>query len=170
MAERLEDLPPNAKVFVDANILIYAQSKNSVYHQDCKQFVRRVVDGEILGFLNPFVMSEVLFKNLIASVIEKYHPKDLMQFIKKHPHVLKERKAIYEKTSYLLYLNFTMLPTDRSVWMKAITFSTEYALLPNDAIHAATCNIHSVEHMATNDSDFERVSFLHIWRPEKFKE
>jgi predicted nucleic acid-binding protein len=78
VAERLADLPPNAKIFVDSNILIYAQSKNSVYHQDCKQFVRRIVDGEIFGFLNPFVMSEVLFKNLIASVIEKYHPKDLM--------------------------------------------------------------------------------------------
>jgi predicted nucleic acid-binding protein len=63
-----------------------------------------------------------------------------------------------------------MLPTDRSVWMKAVTFSTEYSLLPNDAIHAATCNIHNMEHMATNDSDFERVSFLCIWKPEKSEE
>jgi len=54
--------------------------------------------------------------------------------------------------------------------MKAVTFSTEYSLLPNDAIHAATCNIHGIEYMATNDSDFERVSFLCIWKPEKSEE
>ena len=67
-------------------------------------------------------MSEVLFKNVIASMIEEYHPKDLMQFIKKHPHDLKERRAIYEKTSHLLDLNLTVLSTDRNVWMKAVTF------------------------------------------------
>ncbi len=149
---------------------MYAQSKNSVYHQDCKQFVSRIADGEVFGFLNPFVMSEVLFKNVIASVIEEYHPKDLIQFIKGHPHVLKEKKAIYEKTSRLLDLNLTVLSTDRNVWMKAVTFSTECSLLPNDAIHAATCCIHGLEFMATNDSDFERVSFLCIWKPEKSEE
>jgi len=91
-------------------------------------------------------MSEVLFKNVIASVIEEYHPKDLIQFIKKHPHILKERKAIYEKTSRLLDLNLTVLSTDRNIWMKAVTFSTEYSLLPNDAIHAITCDIYNIEY------------------------
>ena len=107
---------------------------------------------------------------MIASVIRDYHPKDLMQFIKGHPDILKEKKVIYEKTSRLLDLNLTMLPTDRDVWMKAVTFSTEYSLLPNDAIHTATCSVYGTEHMATNDSDFERVSFLCIWKPEKREE
>lgn len=114
MGERLADLPLKAKVFVDSNILMYAQSKNSVYHQDCKQFVSRIAEGEVFGFLNPFVMSEVLFKNVIASVIEEYHPKDLVQFIKGHPHVLKEKKAIYEKTSRLLDLNLCSLQIEMS--------------------------------------------------------
>jgi predicted nucleic acid-binding protein len=164
------DLLPKTKVFVDSNILMYALSKNSVYHQDCKQFISRIADGEIFGFLNPFVMSEVLFKNVIASVIKEYHPKDLIHFIKRHPHVLKERKPIYKKTLRLLDLSLTMLSTDREICMKAVTLSTEYALLPNDAIHAATCSVHNIEHVATNDSDFERVSFLNIWKPEKAEE
>ena len=170
MAERLANLFPKTKVFVDSNILMYALAKNSIYYQDCRQFITRIANGEIFGFLNPFVISEVLFKNLIASVIKEYHPKDLMYFIKGNPHVLKERKDIYEKTLRLLNLNLTMLSTDREIWMKAVILSTEYALLPNDAIHAATCSVHGIEHVATNDSDFERVSFLNIWKPEEIKE
>lgn len=112
-------------------------------------------------------MSEVLFKNVIASLIKEYHPKDPIQFVKKNPHVLKDRKYIYEKISLLLDLNLSMLPTDREIWIKAVKLSVAYSLLPIDAIHAATCSIYNIEHVATNDADFERVSFLKVWKPEK---
>lgn len=167
MAERLAELPSKVKIFIDSNILIYSLSRNSIYHEDCSHFVSRIVDGEVFGFLNPFVMSEVLFKNVIASLIKEYHPKDPIQFVKKNPHVLKERKYIYKKISLLLDLNLSMLPTDREIWIKAVKLSVAYSLLPNDAIHAATCSIYNIEHVATNDSDFERVSFLKVWKPEK---
>ena len=167
MAERLENLPSKAKIFIDSNILIYSLSRQSIYHEDCSHFVNRIVDGEVFGFLNPFVMSEVLFKNLIASLIKEYHPKDLIQFIKKNPHVLKKRKYIYEKISLLLGLNLNMLPTGRETWTKAVKLSVKYSLLPNDSIHAATCYIYNIEHIATNDSDFERVSFLKVWKPKE---
>ncbi len=167
MADRLADIPPEMKVFVDSNILLYSLSKKSKYYQDCRRFMSRIADGEIFGFVNPFVMSEVLFRNIVASVIGECHPKDPIQFIKRHPDVLKERKLIYEKTLHILDLNLTMLSTDRETWVKAVALSTEYSLLPNDSIHAATCNTYGIEHVATNDSDFERVSFLCIWKPEE---
>ena len=64
-------------------------------------------------------------------------------------------------------LNLTMLSTDRETWVKAVALSAEYSLLPNDSIHAATCSTYGIEHVASNDSDFERVSFLRIWKPEE---
>ncbi len=38
-------------------------------------------------------------------------------------------------------------------------------LLGNDAVHAATCKAFGVSDIATNDADFERVSYLRIWKP-----
>ncbi len=42
---------------------------------------------------------------------------------------------------------------------------TRYNLLSADAIHAASCNVHGIENIATNDPDFKRVDFLKLWVP-----
>jgi predicted nucleic acid-binding protein len=57
------------------------------------------------------------------------------------------------------------MPLTLEVLQYAKTFSKKYNLLFSDAIHAASCNLFNVKNIATNDSDFERVDFLKIWRP-----
>jgi predicted nucleic acid-binding protein len=42
---------------------------------------------------------------------------------------------------------------------------TKYNLLSADAIHSVSCKLHGIEHITTNDSDFERVDFLKLWVP-----
>ena len=44
-------------------------------------------------------------------------------------------------------------------------YMTKYNLLSADAIHSVSCKLHGIEHIATNDSDFERVDFLKLWVP-----
>jgi len=44
-------------------------------------------------------------------------------------------------------------------------FIRDYSLLPNDAIHLATMKKYGIRNIATNDSDFERVGGIKVWRP-----
>ena len=41
----------------------------------------------------------------------------------------------------------------------------DYALLTNDAFHVATMKGHGITNIATNDSDFERVEWIKVWKP-----
>lgn len=51
-------------------------------------------------------------------------------------------------------------------WLKySKTLSMENNLLFSDAIHATSCKVYGINHIATNDSDFDRVDFLKNWRP-----
>jgi predicted nucleic acid-binding protein len=40
-------------------------------------------------------------------------------------------------------------------------------LLATDAVHVAAMRKENIIHLASNDTDFSRVDFLHLWRPEQ---
>ncbi len=52
---------------------------------------------------------------------------------------------------------------DTNIFVYAL--SKKHNLLFSDAIHAASCKIFGIKHIATNDGDFDRVDFLKTWRP-----
>ncbi len=35
----------------------------------------------------------------------------------------------------------------------------------SDAIHAGSCDVYGIKHIASNDKDFGRVDFLKRWTP-----
>ena len=77
--------------------------------------------------------------------------------------------TIEDLSDYLDYLISTghlkVLSLDYSISRIALKCGEEYRLLPRDALHSACCKAYGIEEMATNDSDFKRVSFLTLWKP-----
>jgi predicted nucleic acid-binding protein len=60
--------------------------------------------------------------------------------------------------------NLYLMNVQRETLGLFASFVSEYALLPNDTIHALTCYDNEIEEIATNDLDFERVDSLKIWK------
>lgn len=58
-----------------------------------------------------------------------------------------------------------VLSLDYSISKIALECARDYRLLPMDALHTACCKAFGIKEMATNDGDFERVSFLNLWIP-----
>lgn len=48
----------------------------------------------------------------------------------------------------------------------ALDISRNYGLLFSDALHSACCKVHGIANIAARDADFERVSFLNVWKPQ----
>ena len=101
----------------------------------------------------------------VGEVRKKYGVNDVVHFIKEHPYVISECSVAYSVLDDVFNSRMVIIPLTLEVLQYAKTFSKKYNLLFSDAIHAASCNLFNVKHIATNDSDFERVDFLKIWKP-----
>lgn len=88
-----------------------------------------------------------------------------IRFIKEHPNVISECSVAYSALDDVFDSSVVILPFTLEVLQQAKTLSKKHNLLFSDAIHAASCKVYGIKHIATNDSDFERVDFLKNWRP-----
>ncbi|MGC1120453.1 MAG: type II toxin-antitoxin system VapC family toxin [Candidatus Methanofastidiosia archaeon] len=162
----LEDFSGD-RIFIDSNIFIYASSKNHSLKPVCEDFLLDIENGETNGFINGRIVDEVFHKLTIIEISNKFriNSRDALAYIKANPDVLKEFKnprSIVEDILALERVKF--LDINRKTVFQALKYSN--ALLFSDAIHASCCRIHNITHIATNDSDFERIAFLNIWKPQ----
>jgi predicted nucleic acid-binding protein len=89
----------------------------------------------------------------------------ILSIFKDHLYVISECSVAYSVLDDVFNSRMVIIPLTLEVLQYAKTFSKKYNLLFSDAIHVASCNLFKIKNIATNDSDFERVDFLKIWRP-----
>jgi hypothetical protein len=160
----LSNIPESSKVFIDSNIFTYFLLKREEYYNSTKNFLKRIDEREIIGLINSVVISETYFNYIRIKISEKYriNLKDVVKKIKEDPKILGEISIdVVDDTFRLDNLNILEYTPEISIK----DFIADYLLLPNDAIHAATCKYYDIKNIATNDSDFERVNFLKVWKP-----
>ncbi len=160
----LDILPSASDVFIDSNIFTYHLLGHKKYRDSVKRFLLKVESGIYKGYLNEVVVSEVYHNFLRVKICEKYNliPQEFVKFMKSN------HKVIYEinmdlVTALLSMKNLELLHDIRVNMVEKNM--TQYHLLSADAVHVASCCLHGIKNIATNDSDFERVAFLNLWIP-----
>ena len=114
---KINEIKNGETVFIDANIFVYFLVKQRVYYEDCLNLFTRIEEGKLTGFVNQFVLAEVLFSITNHQIITKNKLKanEVVRFVKNNPVLSKKSKDI--------------------------------------------------KNITTNDSDFEQVPFLKVWKP-----
>ncbi|MFQ6072310.1 MAG: PIN domain-containing protein [Methanosarcinales archaeon] len=159
------DLFNKDEIFSDSNIFIYSATNTGPF-LNCENFLLKIKSGEIIGYVNPIIVEEVYHKLLILEVCDRYNklPYEAVRFIKQNPHILSQTNKSKQVIDEILkYKGLKVLEIGYSTIIEAKKLFN--ILLGNDAIHAATCKIYGIYDIATNDSDFEKVDFLNIWKP-----
>ncbi|KYC52866.1 MAG: PIN domain protein [Candidatus Methanofastidiosum methylothiophilum] len=164
MLNNISDILKDSRIFIDSNIFTYFLLKREEYYNNVKEFFKRIDEKEIIGFINPIVISETYFNYLRVKISEKYNApiRDVPKLIKDKPEILSEI-PIEVVDGILALENIKILEYRSEADIKY--FISKYSLLPNDAINAATCKLYNIDNMATNDNDFNRVDFLNLFRP-----
>ena len=137
------------RVFFDSNVFLY--HLGGVMDR-ATELLEMVEDGEVTGYINDVVISEVIYGYLRA--VTGFKPYELRKKITK---IDLNLDPVYD----LLDL-FHVLPLN--VGLKILEIIEDYKLLPNDAIIAASCKYFGIKKIATFDDDFKRVDFLEIFR------
>lgn len=158
----------NVNAFIDTNIFLYTIKSNNKFSRYCGDYISRVKYGELLGFVSPLVISELFYKLIMIEISEtkKLDTSKSKIFLKENPGIISKLKKSSKVIEELyMYEGIKILQLGEEISKLSLELSKEYGLLPNDAIHAATCKYYDIKNIATNDSDFERVDFLKVWKP-----
>lgn len=160
----LKELPPDSEVFIDSNIFTYHLLGHKRYRESVKDFLIKVESGVYKGYINDIVISEVYHNVLRVKICGKYNipPADFARFIKSNPQTISEVN-LDKVTDILSMRNLQLIPEIKINMVR--DHITLFNLLSAYAIHVVSCKIQGIEHIATNDPDFERVTFLNVWTP-----
>lgn len=160
----LDEIPTGTRVFVDSNIFIYHFLGVS---ESCTSFLSRAESQDIIAYTSTIVLTEVLHRLMIAEVVERYNlkPKDALEFLKKAetiPSLEKAENAIRKVPQF----NIKVLHLPEEAIFQSAELRREYSLLTNDSLNLYSMLSNHLSDIATNDTDFERVKNIRVWKPK----
>jgi predicted nucleic acid-binding protein len=161
------DVPAGVTVFVDANIFIFYFGAHPIFGPRCQQLLDRIDNHEIGGATSSVVLSEVNHRlmTLEISNLLGWPMSGCGQRLKRHPaHVMNlthYRKALDE----ISLLGLQVLAIGGPQVSAAAHVCRQSGLLTNDALIVAAMREHGLTHLASNDSDFDRVPGLLRYAP-----
>ncbi|MEB3756919.1 MAG: PIN domain-containing protein [Desulfurococcales archaeon] len=141
-----------SSAFIDTNVIIKYFTGNPM----AKKVLEPVVSGEITGYINNIVFSEVLF--VLVKLLTGMKAYEL----KKKPKTIKETLKRLDKQIVFLQEYLTELELSEEIKQAALDIMKHYGLLPNDAIIVATCKHYGINTLLTFDQDFKRIPWLKV--------
>ncbi|MGE0643514.1 MAG: type II toxin-antitoxin system VapC family toxin [Nitrospira sp.] len=168
MTRSLADLAQGTRVFIDANIFVYHVSADSRLNQVCADFLRRVEQGLLAGITSAAVVQEISHRVMMAEALlacPHVKSKDLVRHLKTHPNIVKTLLINQGIASTIASMNIEILPVSASLIARSQQMKTRYGFLSNDALTLQIMSELEVRAIATNDSDFERVDAVTVYKP-----
>ncbi len=161
--ERIENLPAGTRLFLDANIFVYAFLGHS---NECQGLLGRCATEKVLGITTLDVVNEVTHRMMLAEgvgkgVIKRERVRDLRG---KWREVAKLTEY-WTQTSAIFGLNILVLTTDEARLHVAQTIRVRHGLLMNDSLIVAAMEEFGIDSLATRDNDFDHISELIVYKP-----
>ncbi len=161
--ERIENLPAGTRLFLDANIFVYAFLGHS---NECQGLLGRCATEKVLGITTLDVVNEVTHRMMLAEgvgkgVIKRERVRDLRG---KWREVAKLTEY-WTQTSAIFGLNILVLTTDEARLHVAQTIRVRHGLLTNDSLIVAAMEEFGIDSLATRDNDFDHISELIVYKP-----
>ena len=161
--ERIENLPAGTRLFLDANIFVYAFLGHS---NECQGLLGRCATEQVLGITTLDLVNEVTHRMMLAEgvgkgVIKRERVRDLRG---KWREVAKLTEY-WTQTSAIFGLNILVLTTDEARLHVAQTIRVRHGLLTNDSLIVAAMEEFGIDSLATRDNDFDHISELIVYKP-----
>ena len=161
---RFDALRNGDSVFIDANIFIYNFGGQSV---ECKDVLLRCAKGELRGITSTFIIAEVLHRLMVAEAIEKKFitDKNPVKQLKEHAEIIKKLSTYIHDVEKIGDMNLEVLELTYDCIKTSAAVRRSEGILTNDSLVAAAMKDIGVSNLLTNDDDFDRIEWLHIYKP-----
>jgi len=164
----LSDLETGTSIFVDANIFIYHFSKRSKFNPASTNFLEHIEKRDIIGVTSTSVVQEATHRMMImeaAAILVDIKVKDYVKYLKAQPDIVKKlvnHQIIPEK---IASFNLEIISADVNTIVRSQQMKKRYGFLSNHALSLQIMEDLKINNLASNDSDFERVNFIKLYKP-----
>jgi predicted nucleic acid-binding protein len=162
------DVPAGAAVFIDANIFHYAIIPVPPFTDAVLPFVDRLRTREFVGYANLQTLADAQHKTMLSLAAIQYGltRTGLVGWLKNHPAQVQTLSGLIQAATMLRALPMNILPLDdTALLLEAAAICQTHGLLTNDALIVALMRRQGINHLATNDDDFDRVPGITVWKP-----
>ena len=127
------------KVYIDANVFIFAAFDATEKGKKARLFLKDVIDGKKQAVTSTLALDEVMW------VLRKNGQQDRMR---------KNIEQIYSIPHLHIVPGSSLTP------MRALFYIEKYALKPRDAFHCAVMEEENIDTIVSDDADFDKVPSL----------
>lgn len=161
--ERIENLPAGIRLFLDANIFVYAFLGHS---NQCRELLGRCATEQVLGITTLDVVSEVTHRMMLAEALGSgLIKRDRVRDLRGKWREIAQLTEYWTQTSAIFGLNVLVLMTDQARLHRAQTIRSRHGLLTNDSLIVAAMEEFGIHSLATRDNDFDHISELTVYKP-----
>jgi len=153
---------PPSLAYVDPSFFINLLVKDSKYHQECKEFSKKLKEEETVLILSNLGLDEIWYV-ILKLEAEKEYGDDAINKLR-DPKIVKEYAAevkdYTERLTNIPRLFFIEITTEQT--FQARDLIARYGLLPRDAIHLAA-TMSGIDNLITTDKDFNRIKKIDVF-------
>jgi len=163
----LSDFPSDERCFVDANILYYHFVETPPLSDVCSDFLKRIEDGEVIGYSSAGVLAEAVHKVMLAEAVSRWglSRQGLAHRLQRRPELVSQLTEHLKVVPTVRALNFQIESITSDLLESATHISVRHSILTNDALIIAVMQQKNLTHLVTNDDDFNLIPGLSVWKP-----
>ncbi len=122
---------------------------------------------EIEAYTSTVVLAEVLHRLMIAEVIEKYDvkPGRAIKYLKEKPEIIPTLEKCEIAIKEIPEFKVKILSISPETIFQSKSLRKKYNMLTNDSLNLCVMKANGLTDIATNDSDFDRVDWVKVWKP-----
>jgi predicted nucleic acid-binding protein len=164
---KIAQLPSAATVFLDANILVYHFTGDTQFGSYCTQLIRRIERQDVQGVTSAHALADVAHRLMTFEVMQLrgWPLAGIAARLRKHHDEIASLSVYPQAVASLPQLRIQVIPITRSLIEAATQVSKQFELLTGDAIVVAVMQANGLTHLASADSDFDRVPGIVRYEP-----
>jgi predicted nucleic acid-binding protein len=160
---KLEDILGGSRVFVDANIIIYALQRRSV---ESRSFLARCDRGAIEGWISTSVVAEVGHRRMIqeaqAKGVLRSNP---ARILSQKPELVRQLSAYANDVRNLIGGGLEVETVRPEDFLVALELQNQHGLLTNDSLNLAVAKRVGVHEIVTANTAFDSVQGVIVYKP-----
>jgi predicted nucleic acid-binding protein len=161
---KLEDLPNGARIFVDANILIYHFSGISL---ECRAFLQRCESRQVEAFTGVHILLEITHRLMVLEALQKglITGGQPARKLREQPEIIKSLRAYNQSMRQIPRLKIRVRTITSAIVRASETIRVQEGLMTNDSVTVALMRKMGLLDIATADADFDNVSHIRVYQP-----
>lgn len=161
------DIAAGTHVFVDANILVYHFSPHPTFGPACQRLLADIENHTVVGYTSSHLVGETAHVLMIVEALSLpgWAAANAPKRLKKQPTAVQQLIRYQKAVEEIYQSQVQVLGIQPALMLQAVKLSSQFGLLTNDAITLALMQQQSLSHLASHDSDFDRVPGITRYAP-----